>query len=59
MLKTVRISHPTIFYFNLCGLVVRVLDFLARVPRLKPLGGSKVDTAFHYETNQMSTSIKQ
>ena len=38
------------------GLVVKTLDSQSRAPCLKPLGGSKVDSAFHpSEVDKMST----
>ena len=40
---------------TLNGLVVKVLDSQSTVPCSKPLGGSKVDSAFHpFKVNQMS-----
>ena len=40
------------------GLVVKALDFNPGDPCSKPLGGSKVDSAFHpSEVDQMSTRI--
>ena len=49
------IFTPLVIWTN--GQVVKVLDSQSRgVPCSKPLGGSKVDSAFHpYEVDKMST----
>ena len=54
MATTVRETNSFITISN--GLAVKALDSQSRVPCSKPLGGSKVDSAFHpSEVDKMST----